>query len=409
MTRRRIVFGAMFVALAAAAWMALAARKDPAGRTQAAARGSAAAMEGMGGMSVNESGAVQLTPAQVRQFGLTFGTAEVRTMSAELRTTGQVTIDETRVTRVAPKFAGFAERLYVDFTGQSVRRGQPLLEIFSPELLSAQQELLLARRLDGTLDAGAVPGVPASAGNLLAAARRRLELWDVSGAQIDEVLRTGRARRTVTVFSPATGVVMEKAVVRGQSVEAGATLYTIADLSQVWVDVELREAGAAAVRPGVGADITLAALPGATLKGRVSYVYPTVDSVTRTVRARVTVSNSGMVLKPGMYATVRLYSASRRALSVPASAVIRTGERNVVFVDMGPATGLMPREVQTGATTAEYVEILSGLEAGQRVVTSAQFLLESESNLGEVMKAMSAQLGPGDRGAAKDMPGMKMP
>lgn len=415
--RRLVISAAVLVVVGGITWAAVARREDAPTRPAATARGDmpgmegmqgSDGMEGMGGMTVSADGAVRLTAAQLRDFGVTFGSAEVRTLATEVRATGTVTVDETRITQVAPRFAGFAERLYVDFTGQPVRRGQPLLEVYAPELIAAQQELLVARRLDRALDESVVPGMPAGTSDLLAAARRRLQLWNIADAQIDEVLHTGRVRRTLTLYAPASGVVTEKQVVRGQAFDIGAPLYTIADLSQVWIDVELREADAGVVRPGTGADIELAVLAGGPLKGRVSFVYPTLDSVTRSVRARVSVTNAGLQLKPGMYATVRLSSPSRKALTVPTPAVIRTGERSIVFVDMG-ASGLMPHEVEIGRTTADYIEVLAGIEPGQRVVTSAQFLLESESNLGEVMKAMMGQMGVGGMGDMKDMPGMTVP
>jgi Cu(I)/Ag(I) efflux system membrane fusion protein len=413
--RRAVGAGLVLAAGGGIVWAAFASRADTSERAPVTARGGMpgttdmTAMEGMAGMegmNMSDDGSVRLTPQQLHQFGVTFGSAEMRVLTSEVRATGAVTVDETRVVQVAPRFSGFAERLYVNFTGQPVRRGAPLLEIYSPELVAAQQELLLARRLERTLDESAVPGAPGGRSGMLAAARQRLALWDITEAQIDQVLRTGRVRRTMTLYSPASGVVTGKQVVQGQAVPAGMPLYTIADLSQVWIDVELREADAAAVRIGSGADIELAALPGRTLRGRVSFIHPTVDAATRTVRARVTVTNADMMLKPGMYATVRLSSPTRRALTVPTTAVIRTGQRNVVFVDMG-ADGLMPHEVEIGRVTGDYTEILAGIEPGQRVVTSAQYLLESESNLGEVMKAMMSQMGAG--ATMQDMPGMEMP
>ena len=365
-------------------------------------------MQGMAGMSVSSNGSVTLTAAQVRQFGVTFGTAEVRPLTAETRTNGVVALDETRVTQVAPKIGGFVERLYVNATGQPVRRGQPLLEIYSPDLVAAQQELLLAGQLQRDIGHSAVPGVPGNSTDLVAASRRRLQLWDISEAQLDEILRTRRVRRTFTLFAPASGIVLDKKVLQGQAIMAGQELYTIADLSDVWVDVQLREADASTVRAGTGADIEVAGLPGRTLKGRVTYVYPTLDSTSRSLRARVVVSNTAGLLKPGMYTTVRLSTPSRAALTVPSSAVLRTGGGDVVFMDMGKGE-LMPMDVKVGAVAGDYTEILAGLEPGTRVVTSAQFLLDSESNLGEVMKAMVGQAGSGDMSRMKDMPGMEMP
>src|SRR5207247_1377780 len=193
---------------------------------------------------------------------------------------------------------------------------------------------------------------------LVEAAKRRLRLWDISDAQIDEVLRSRQARRTLTLYAPTGGVVIEKRVVQGQSIAPGEHLYTIADLADVWIDVQLREADAANVRPGSGADIELAGLPGRDIKGRVTYVYPVLDSLARTVRARVVVANTDRLLKPGMYATVRLRTPSRSALTVPSSAVLRTGDRSVVFVDMGGGQ-LMPQDVEISRVAGELTEVLA--------------------------------------------------
>jgi Cu(I)/Ag(I) efflux system membrane fusion protein len=408
-TRVAVAAGLGVVLLGGTFAVLVSRRNDGAeGRGVATPKSGAAAMPGMAGMAMPANGTVTLTAAQVRQFGVTFGTADVRPLTAETRTTGIVTFDETRLAQVAPKFGGFVERLYVNATGQPVSRGQPLLDVYSPDLVAAQQELLVAGQLQRDIGKSAVPGVPGGSTDLVAAAKRRLQLWDISDAQINEVLRTGRVRRTLTLYAPASGVVLDKRVVQGQAIQPGEQLYTIANLSEVWVDAQLREADVAAVRVGSGADIEVAGLPGRTFKGRVTFVYPTLDSTSRAVRARVVVSNSENLLKPGMYATVRLATPSRSALTVPNSAVLRTGERNVVFVDMGNGQ-LIPHDVELGRTAGDYTEVLAGLEPGQRVVTSAQFLLDSESNLGEVMKAMMSQMGPGDKsttGKMQDMPGM---
>ena len=396
------------VTLVVATAMARSRRSRDAEREGNASGGT---MSGMPGMAMGSKGTVRLTAAQIGQFGVTFGTVEVRPLVAETRTTGTITFDETKIAQVVPKFAGYVERLYVNATGQPVRLGQPLLDVYSADLVAAQQELLLAGNLQRDLGRSAVPGVPAATTDLVEAAKRRLRLWDISDTQIDEVLRTGRVRRTLTLYSPAAGVVTEKHVVQGQAIQAGDQLYTIADLSDVWVDVQLRELDAAAVRTGSGADIEVAGLAGRTFKGRVAYVYPTLDSVSRAIRARVVVANTANVLKPGMYATVHLTTPSRSALTVANSAILRTGERNVVFVDMGNGE-LMPHGVELGRTAGEYTEVLAGLEPGQRVVTSAQFLLDSESNLGEVMRAMMGQMSSADANKMqdmKDMPGMEMP
>jgi Cu(I)/Ag(I) efflux system membrane fusion protein len=361
----------------------------------------------MEGMDMSADPSVRLTADQIRQFGVTFGSVEERRLEREVRAAGAVTVAETRVADVAPRFGGFAERLHVDFTGQAVRRGQPLVDVYSPELLAAQQELISARTLERTIGESSVPGAPGQPTDLFGAARRRLELWGLSEGQIENVLRSGQPTRTVTLYSPASGIVTAKNIVRGQAFEAGQTLYTIVDLSQVWVEAELREADVGAVRVGSGADLELAAHPGRTFKGRVDYIYPTLDIAARTVRARIVVANHEGLLKPGMYATVRLSTPSRTALTIPSAAVVRTGDRSIVFVDMGSGT-ILPVEVEIGAVTGELSEVLAGLEIGQRVVTSAQFLLDSESNLAEVMRAMMGQMGA-QESPAVDMPGMRMP
>lgn len=351
-------------------------------------------MPAMPGMGPGD-GTVQLTAEQLWTFGVSFSTVEQRPLSAEVRTVGIVTFDERRLAQVAPKFSGYVERLYVNFTGQTVRRGQPLLDVYSPELVAAQQELLVARELERTGSVSSVPGVPERQISLVQAARQRLRLWDISEAQIDEVLRAGRVRRALTLYSPTAGTVVEKNVVAGQAVTAGQTLYTIADLASIWVDAELREQDAGSVRIGSQAEIALSSFPGRAFSGRVSYFYPTVGEAARTVRARIDVANPRGMLLPGMYATVMIRTPIHSALTVPASAAINTGRRTVVFVDVGGGR-LMPQDVVTGRASAGYVEVISGLEPGQRVVTSAQFLLDSESNLGEVMRAMLGQMGASD-------------
>lgn len=389
---------ALIVIASALAWMTVARRAPDGGQATEAST----SMSGMAGMDMSADGSVRLTANQLREFGVTFGTADVRTLQKQIRTTGVVTVNETRVSQVALRFGGFVERLYVDFTGQSVRRGQPLLEIYSPELVAAQEELLIARRLERTMDQSGVPGVPAGSSNLLDAAMRRLRLWDISEAQIQDILQRDEVRRTLTLHATASGVVMEKNVVAGQAVQSGQTLYVIADLAEVWVAAELREHEAASVREGAGATLDFAAFPGRPRLGRVEYVYPTLQEASRTLKARIALPNPDHRIKPGMFATVRFTSPGLSTLTVPAAAVIRTGERSVVFVDMGGGR-LLPQEIETGQIGDEFIEVLAGLEPGQRVVTSAQFLMESESNIGEVMKAM---MGMG--GDMADMKGMDM-
>ncbi|MGH7570797.1 MAG: efflux RND transporter periplasmic adaptor subunit [Gemmatimonadota bacterium] len=348
-------------------------------------------MAGMEGMGMGEGGTVRLTADQIQNFGVTFGAAEVRQLQKSIRAVGFVDFDETQMAYVAPKFGGYVERLYVDFTGQLVSRGQPLLEIYSPELVSAQEELLLARSLKEKIGESRVEGVAVGSTDLLESAMRRLRYWDISQAQIEQVLETGQVQKTLTLHAPVSGIVMEKDVLEGQAVQPGDNLYMIADLSEVWVEAELFEADAALVEEGMPAAIEVAALPGRTFEGRIEYVYPTLKEATRSMTARIALPNPGGRLKPGMYATVRLEKDLGQILAVPRSAVVRTGEKAIAFVDAGSGR-LMPHELTLGITGERYVEVLEGLDPGTRVVTSAQYLLDSESNLAEVMRAMMAQM-----------------
>ncbi len=393
---KRGAIAAALIALLAVVAIAIASTRDdedPIGR----AADEMAGMEGMqgmdmGGMEMSTGGSVRLTADQIRTFGVTFGSAEVRPLQNEVRTVGIVSFDESRMARVAPKFGGFIERLYVDFTGAPVGRGQPLMAIYSPELVAAQEELLLAARLDESLGESAVPGVPAGSSSLLEAAVRRLRLWDISQAQVEQILKTGDVQKTLTLYSPVSGIVVEMNVLQGQAIQPGQTLYTIADLSEVWVEAELREADAGQVRVVSEAVVELSAFPGRPIHGRVEYIYPTLQAEARTLKARIAIPNPDGRIKPGMYATVRFTTPTDSALTVPTSAVLRTGDRALVFVDMGGGE-LMPHEVETGRITGGFTEILSGVEPGQRVVTSAQYLLDSESNMAEVMKSMIGMTG----------------
>ena len=392
--RRPVIIGLAVLGVAAAAVFVLTRgpSQDRAGQSaQPRAQGSNAG--DMAGMDMSSDGTVALTAAQFKQFGVTFETVAVREISTEIRTVGTALVNETRVAKVTSKFSGYVERLHVNFVGQAVRRGQPLAAIFSPDILAAQQELIVASRLSGTLAGSSVPGVPAPAISLVAAARQRLRLWDVSESEINSVLRTGIPKRTVTLFAPVSGSVLEKKVVQGQAIQAGEELYTIADLSDIWVEAQLRESDAGSVAVGAAVTLEFGSYPGRTFAGRVSFIQPVLTEESRSVRARIVVPNGNRLLKPGMYATVRLNTSARSALAVPRAAVVQTGERAIVFVDMSGGQ-LMPHTVTLGRAGGDYIEILSGVDAGQRVVTSAQFLIDSESNLGEVMQGM---------------PGMSMP
>ena len=386
-----IVLGAVML-IAAVAWLVNRRTSSDAGDVPPHRVSSkASSMSDMPGMNMSEDGSVRLTASELRQFGVTFDTAKVRPLNAQVRVPVTIEVDETRIAQITPKFSGFIESLFINATGQLARRGQPVAAIFAPELLAAQEELLLAIQLERSASNG-VPGGRSTSG-LRAAAVQRLRLWGISDREIAEVERTGKPKRTLTITSPASGIVTEKAVVQGQSVMAGAPMLTIADLSTVWAIGELREADAASATPGTAATIEMTAYPGTKVSGRVSYIYPTVQAEGRTIRVRISLPNPGTRLKPGMFGTATLITAGSTALTVPASAVIETGEKSVVFVRM-PDGSLMPHEISAGRRVRDLVEVLSGVDDGQVVVTSAQFLLESESNIAEVMRSMIGQQMP---------------
>lgn len=338
---------------------------------------------------------VSLAPEQARRIGVTYAVATVGPLEKEIRTVGQIAFDETRLQTIAPKIDGFIEQLYVNATGQPVSAGQPLLTIYSPMLVQAQEELLLARRLQGDV-AGGSAEARRSASDLLESARRRLAYWDIAPGKIASIERSGKARRTLTLYSPANGYVVEKNVVAGQKIMAGDVLYRVAGLSTVWVEGDVFEQDLAGVRVGQVVHADFQALPGDHRMGKIAFVYPTVNAETRTARVRVVLPNGDHRLMPGMYATLRIVGAARsEVLTIPRDAVLVTGERNIVFVRAANGE-LVPHEVVLGVANDDRVEILRGLSAGQTVVASATFLVDAESNLGK------------SAGGMGDMPGMDM-
>ncbi len=391
--------GTMTVLLVGCNQQSNAASPPRAGADSARATASDAAMPGM---QMSADGSAMLSAAAIRQFGITFDSAVVRELRGSFRSVGTVSVDESGIVAVTTKVAGFIERLDAKVTGQRVTRGQVLAAIYSPEVLVAEEELLVAQRLRLQAENATTP----DDGSLLSAARRRLRLLDVSDALIDEILRANRVQRTTPIIAPVSGVLTERAVSQGQAVQVGMPLFTISDLSKLWIDVRIPAATGASVRDGMSASYTVSGAPGRTYTGRVSYIYPTVGDQSRTLSARVLVRNDDGVLKPGMFATVAIASPGRRVLTVPRAAVIETGDRSVVFVDMGGGQ-LMPHDVEVGAATTDLVEILAGLTSGQRIVTSAQFLLESESNMAEVMRSMIG-MGTAKGSSDTDMKGMDM-
>jgi Cu(I)/Ag(I) efflux system membrane fusion protein len=307
------------------------------------------------------------------------------------------------VRTITPKVDGFVERLWVNVTGQPVRVGDALFTIYSPMLVSAEEELLLAQRLQTDLASGS-QDARSNAEELLASARRRLAYWDIPDEDIAEIERSGEVRRTLTLRSTATGYVLDKNVVAGQRIMSGDVLYRVADLSTVWVEGEVFEQDLATVHVGQMVHADLQALPGEHRMGRISYIYPTVNPDTRTARVRVVLPNGDMRLKPGMYATLRIAGTARpNVLTIPRDAVLSTGKRNIVFVKESGGH-LAPREVSLGTANDERVEVLRGLALGDTVIASATFLVDAESNLGKALGGMGNMPGMDMSEPAKSLP-----
>lgn len=340
-----------------------------------------------------EAGEVRIDPSTVQNMGVRTGVVKRMPVSRTVRTMGRVDYDETRMTDVNTKVTGWVEGLFVDFTGQEVKKGQPLLEIYSPELVAAQEEYLTAldyvRRLEDGASSEALEGAKA----LLGAARQRLMYWDIAEAQIDNLEQTRKAKRTMTIHSPQEGVVVHRAVYDGAHIKAGEHLYRIADLSRVWVYADIYEYELPWIRKGQSAEVVLSYAPGRVFEGVVSYVYPFLESKTRTAKVRMIFDNPELELKPEMFATVKVKSEmAKEAAVVPVQAVIRSGERNVVILDLGEGR-FAPREVKLGLESDDVYEVTHGLSGGERIVLSAQFLIDSESNLKAALQTMGAHHG----------------
>lgn len=336
---------------------------------------------------------LQISTERVQKLGVKTEPAALRELSQRIRAVGTLEVDERRVHALTARFEGYIERLYVNATGQSVTRGQPVAAVYGPELVAAQREYLVAREGVAALE-HADAGTRARMQELAAASLARLRYWQIPAAELAELQRDGRVRDTLTLRAPASGVVMEKMVVEGARFMPGEPLLRIADLSTLWLMADVFEQDLAAVRPGQSAKIRVNAYPDRVFDGRVAFVYPTLDAKTRTARVRVELANPRGLLKPAMYASVELGAAAGagKVLTVPASSVIRSGAREVVLVQVGDGR-FEPRPVTLGAQDDEYVQVREGVAAGERVVVSANFLIDAESNL---RAALSGFVPPGD-------------
>lgn len=343
---------------------------------------------GASSMSSMETGTVRIDPVTVQNIGVQTLLVEKQPLRRTVRAVGRVDYDERRITDVNTKIAGWVEKLYVDYTGQTVTVGQHLLELYSPELVAAQEEYLTALDYEKRVSENAAPEVVHNAHELLDAAQQRLLYWDITEAQIAELKKTRQVKRTMTVFAPRSGIVTHKNVLEGAYIRSGEHLYRIADLSKVWVYADLYEYELPWIAVGQTAEVGLSYLPGEAFRGRVDYIFPFMEKKTHTVRVRMAFDNAGGALKPDMFADVVIHpEVAREAVVVPAQAVIHSGTRRVVVVALG-AGKFEPRDIHLGVETEDGYEVKHGLGAGERIVTSAQFLIDSESNLKAALAGM---------------------
>lgn len=354
-----------------------------------------------GGMSSMTPGTVHIDTEKQQIIGVRYGQAEYTSGGQNIRAQGKVAMDETRVTHVHTRTDGWIDKVFVNFTGDLVRRGQPMLTIYSPELLATQQEYLLALQAKNIMKGATIPGAINDSDMLVSAARKRLELWSLSDQQIEQIRETGRPVTNVTLYSPVAGYVTARNAFENQKVSADTDLYTVADLSQVWVIANVFEYEAPQVHVGQPATVSLPFAGGKTFRARVSYIQPQVDPATRTIPVRLELANPGLALKPEMFVDVELSVPQARQLTVPAEAVLDSGLKKIAFVDHGNGY-FEPREVVTGQKIGDRVAILRGLAAGERVVTSGNFLISSESQLKSAASGMSGMPNMPAEGHAHD-------
>jgi RND family efflux transporter MFP subunit len=334
-------------------------------------------------------GTIQVSPEKQQLIGVRYGQVGYVSDSQTVRAVGRVTVDETRISRVHTRVEGWIEKVFVDFTGQLVKQGQPMLILYSPEMLASQQEYLLALRAKDLLRGSTLSSAAEDTHSLIEVSRRRLELWGLDREQIEEISRTGNPLTNITIHSPVTGFVTTRNAFLKQKISPETELYTIADLSRVWIMADVFESDASLIRLGQAATVTLSYTPGRRFAAKVTYIQPQVDPETRTLQVRLEANNPGFQLKPGMFTDVEFSLRRQARLAVPASAVLDSGLRQTVFVDRGNGY-LEPRHVVIGQRMGDQVGILSGLQAGERIVTSGTFLIDSESQLKAAASGMAA-------------------
>lgn len=324
--------------------------------------------------------AIQLSPQRLQSIGARTGEVEMKSVQDVIRATGNVEIDEERLSYVQVRFPGWIQKVFADATYQYVRKGQPLFTIYSPDLVTSQQEYLLARENTQLLAKSSVPGVAAGASSLVGAAEERLRQFGIPPSEIARLQSTGKVRREMEIDSPASGYITARSALPNAYVQPETQLYTIADLSTVWVNAQVFQNDVGALKQGDRATVTVDAYPGRVFNGRVNLVLPQVDTATRTVRVRFVFANPGLVLKPGMFVNVQLDEPLGHQLVIPTSGVFQSGSHQIAFIDRGSGN-LEPREVQLGAQVGDQFVVLKGLKAGDKIITSANFLIDSESQL----------------------------
>lgn len=323
---------------------------------------------------------VQISPQRLQSIGVKTGEVESKIVEDEIRATGNVAVDETRLAYVQVRFSGYIQEVFADATYQYVRKGQPLLTVYSPDLAATEREYLVAKQNQKEVAQSTVPGVASSAASLLDATAERLKQWGVPQTEIARLESTGQVQQALEVDSPVSGYITERNALPSVAVQPEMRLYTIADLSTVWVQAQVFQNDLGRIKVGDPATLTVNTFPGRSFNGRVDFIYPQVDLDTRTAKVRVIFSNPGLQLKPGMFVNVALKIPMGRQLVIPATGVLQSGTREIAFVQRGDGY-IEPREVQLGARVDDNFVVLKGLKAGEQIVTSANFLIDSESQL----------------------------
>lgn len=337
---------------------------------------------------------IKIDPVTIQNIGVRTETAQKKNLTKSIRTTGKVEYDETKVYSVNTKIMGWVEKLFVDYTGKYVSKGQPLMEIYSPELVSTQEEYLQAIRYSKKMSGSSSTEAQKGADDLIQSAKRRLLYWDISEKEIKDLEERGTPNKTMTIYSPVSGIVIDKMVFKGQNIMAGMDLYKIADLSTVWVQADVYQYELAWVKLGQQVDLELSYLPGKNYKGNITYIYPYLGMESKTIKVRIEVKNTPSIdFKQGMFATVKIQSPIVvNTVAVPEQSVIRSGERNIVVIALGGGY-FDPREVKLGVSADGYVQILDGVKEDEKIVVSSQFLIDSESNLKAAIDQMRGHEG----------------